>query len=71
MLKKKHIKKKDTYTQVIYVQLKPTFALKEKKKKKRVIQWLVQCNKRKQYKKILKSCKTITIISKKQYKLIF
>ena len=23
MLKKKHIKKKDTYTQVIYVQLKP------------------------------------------------
>ena len=33
MLKKKHIKKKDTYTQVIYVQLKPTFALKEKKKK--------------------------------------
>ena len=38
MLKKKHIKKKDTYTQVIYVQLKPTFALKEKKKKKRVIQ---------------------------------
>ena len=35
MLKKKHIKKKDTYTQVIYVQLKPTFALKEKKKKKK------------------------------------
>ena len=65
MLKKKHIKKKDTYTQVIYVQLKP------KKNKNRVIQWLVQCNKRKQYKKILKSCKTITIISKKQYKLIF
>ena len=35
MLKKKHIKKKDTYTQVIYVQLKPTFALKEKKKEKK------------------------------------
>ena len=25
----------------------------KKRKKKRVIQWLVQCNKRKQYKKIL------------------
>ena len=54
MLKKKHIKKKDTYTQVIYVQLKPTFALKENKMSYSIT---TKRNKRKRYKKFFKVAK--------------